>query len=374
MRIAVLGAGAMGGAAARLIARHPVELAVLDTNGVRAERTAAAAGATAVSLDGTDEALEKTLGDVDAVAACLPYRLNLRVMEASLRAGCPYADLGGLFHTTLRQLELGDRFREAGLPAVLGIGMAPGITNLLARLGSERLDTVTSVDLVNGSIDPGGFGVPYSAETILDEFTAPAMVFEGGTLREVPAASGGMRWTLPEPIGEMEAVYTLHSELATLPRTIEGVRDVRWRLALPPDVERGFRMLVDLGLASDEAVETPSGPVAPRDVLLAILARAQAPGGPPQDREGTDVRVVGTVEGLPATFLGRVLCLPPPEGIAAGAFGTALPIAVAVRWLADGRVPPGVHPPETGLPAEAFLAELASEGLRITSSVEQSLA
>jgi saccharopine dehydrogenase (NAD+, L-lysine-forming) len=362
----------MGGAAARLVARHPVDLVIVDVDGDRAGSVADALGAEARSPDPDD--LAGALDGADAVAACLPYRLNLAAMEAALAAGVPYADLGGLYHMTLRQLELDVRFREAGLPAVVGIGMAPGVTNLLARLAADRLDEVHSVDMVNGSIDPGGFGVPYSPETILDEYSLPAMVFEDGELREVPAASGGMRWILPEPIGEMEAVYTLHSELATLPRTLPGVRDVRWRLALPPAVERGFRMLADLGLASTDPVDTPDGKVIPRDLLLAVLARTPAPGGPPQDREATEVRAVGTLGGRPAVFTGLVSCQPTPERISAGAFGTALPIAVAVRWLAEGRVEPGVHPPETALDPEPFLADLAAEGLGIRVGVEERLA
>ena len=105
------------------------------------------------------------LEGVAAVAACLPYRLNLEVMEAALAAGCQYADLGGLYHVTIKQWELDPRFREAGLSAVMGIGSAPGITNVLARLGADRLDegSVRSIDLVNGAIDlsegGGEFGV-----------------------------------------------------------------------------------------------------------------------------------------------------------------------------------------------------------------------
>ena len=373
MRIAILGAGAMGSAAARLAARHEADLTIADPDAARAEALAQATGATAVAFDGSRKRLVEILRDADAVAACIPFRLNLEVMEAALEARCPYADLGGLYHMTLRQLELDERFRRAGVPAILGIGMAPGITNLLARLGADRLETVESVDLVNGSVDPGGFGVPYSPETILDEFAEPAIVFEEGEVREVPPASGGIRWTLPEPMGEMEAVYTLHSELATLPRTIEGVRAVRWRLALPPDVERGFRTLVDLGLASTEPVDVTSGQVVPRELLLAVLTRLPQPEGPPADAEATHVRVEGTSEGRPATFLGEVVCRPTAEGIGAGAFGTALPIAVAARWLADGRVGPGVHPPETALDPEAFLQDLARDGLEISLSLQERL-
>jgi lysine 6-dehydrogenase len=376
MRIAVLGAGAMGSAAARLLARHPqVDLLVLDTEAERAERTVAATGrGESRGVDVAADGLAAALRGSQALASCVPYRLNLRVMEAALEARVPYADLGGLYHTTLRQLELDDRFREAGVPAILGIGCCPGTSNVLARLAADRLDEVHTVDIFDGAAEPGsGFGVPYSAETILDEFTIPAMVFEGGELKEVPAGSGAIPYRFPEPVGELEAVYTLHSEIATLPRTIPGVRDVRWRLALPPGVAGGFRTLAELGLASEEPVDTPSGRVIPRELLRMVLARLPAREGPPQDTEALVVEATGPLRGRPAAFVGTELLRPTPEGIDAGAFGTAVPIATAARWLAEGRVPAGVHPPETAVPATEFLADLAGEGAEITVSVSESL-
>ena len=379
MRIAVLGAGAMGGAAARLLARQDdVDLLVLDADPSRAEEVAAAsprasAGTAAIG----SPSLTDALGDVQAVAACIPYRLNLPVMEACLAAGVHYADLGGLFHTTLRQWELHERFAQAGLSAVVGIGSAPGITNVLARAGADRLDagSVRTIDCLNGAIDrSGAFGVPYSAATIIDEFTLPAMVFEDGELREVPAASGAITHRFPDPIGEQEAFYTLHSEAATLPRTIPGVRDVRWRLALPQVLADGFRLLVGLGLTEETPVETSGGPVSPREVLTRALAALPAPSGPPQDVEAVEVLVTGTKDGRPATFTGTTLFRPSPEGIGAGTFGTALPIAVAARWMADGRVPPGVHPPETAFPADAFLEALVAGGVEAWTNLEERLA
>jgi lysine 6-dehydrogenase len=372
-RIAVLGAGAMGSAAAVLLARHPqVDLLVVDVNTARAAKVAERAGAEARTLE-TDESMETVLKDVSAVAACLPYRLNLDVMEAALASGCHYADLGGLFHVTLKQWELHDRFRDAGLSAVMGIGSAPGITNVLARLGADELDAVTSIDMVNGAVDlsegGGAFVVPYSAETILDEFTLPAMVFEDGELREVAAGSGVVDWAFPEPIGTQPAMYTLHSEPATLPRTVPGVRDVRWRLALPRAVHEGFAFLVEAGLASRDPVMTSGGPVVPREVLAAVLNRFSAPGGEPADREVIDVRVAGIKYGTGAVFRAVARFSPSPEGLSAGAFGTAIPIATTVRWQAEGRVPPGVHPPETAFEARAFVRDLEGEGVRVETGL-----
>ena len=83
----------------------------------------------------------------------------------------------------------------------------------------------------------------------------------------------------------------------------------------------------------------------------------------PSDREVIDVRVVGTSGGAPATYLSLASFEPSPEGLSAGAFGTAIPIATTVRWLAEGRVPAGVHPPETAFDPAAFVADLEREGV-----------
>jgi hypothetical protein len=83
--------------------------------------------------------------------------------------------------------------------------------------------------------------------------------------------------------------------------------------------------------------------------------------------------VSGTRDGRSAAFLGRATFKPTPEGISAGAFGTAVPIATAARWLAGGRVLPGVHPPETALPPQEFLEDLAAEGVLLTAALEENL-
>src|SRR4029453_9838918 len=97
-QIAVLGAGAMGSAAAMLLARHDdVDLLVLRFAARAAARVRERGGAEGRGFDAHAEGLASVLKGVAAVAACLPYRLNLEVMEAALAAGGPYAGPGGLY-------------------------------------------------------------------------------------------------------------------------------------------------------------------------------------------------------------------------------------------------------------------------------------
>lgn len=362
----------MGRVASRLLGRRQdVDVFVIDADDDRSKKVAAEVGGEARTFDVAAGELAGALEGISAVASCLPYRLNLKAMEAALAAKCHYADLGGLYRMTKRQLELNDRFREAGISAVLGIGSAPGLTNVLARLGTDRLDRAVSVDLVDGAIvKDGGFGVPYSADTVLDEFSLPAIVFENGEIQEVAAGSGETTWEFPEPLGGLTAVYTLHSELATLPQAIPGVRDVRWRLALPSEIHSGFKLLTSVGLGGTVPVETSSGPVVPRDLLLALLQALPDPVGPPSDVEMIDVRVSGEKEGRSASF-SSLLTLRPQGDMSAGAFGTALPITIATRWMTEGKVESGVHPPESAFDPELFMEDVTAEGIELKVRLEE---
>src|SRR5262245_32367436 len=196
--VAVLGAGAMGRAVVYDLARagHPVR--ILDSDRAAAQRVARRYGRAASSVREADAAdpaaLARALAGAGVLVNCAPYRLNLAVMDAALRARCHYVDLGGLFHTTRRQLRRDREFRRAGLLAVLGMGSAPGITNVLARAAADPLRRVRTIRVYNGGADFTRYASPlpfaFSPATVLDEFTLSPMVFERGRFRATPPLSG----------------------------------------------------------------------------------------------------------------------------------------------------------------------------------------
>src|SRR5438093_9590549 len=157
-----------------------------------------------------------------AVINCTQHDFNLLVMRAALRAGVHYLDLGGLFHWTRRQLKLDRQFKRAGLTAILGMGCAPGITNVMTRAAVERLGGAKSVKIRVGSKDfnPSP-GFPYSAQTIFEELTLTPWIVEGGKFREVKPRTGWELVSFPRPVGPQWVVRTRHSEVATLPVTFK---------------------------------------------------------------------------------------------------------------------------------------------------------
>ena len=303
MRVAVVGGGGgMGRVTATDLARSPgVEEVRIVERDEEAARVVANALGEPVRAVAASRGFAEALDGVDGVVNAASHRLNVEVMEACLAVGAHYTDLGGLFHWALRQYELDDRFREAGLAAAISMGSAPGLTNMLAAACCERLETVESIEIADAFVpgreaDPEDpYVPPYAASTIIDEFTEPAMVFVDGELREVPAGSGGRIYEFPE--GSVECVYTIHSEPATLPRSYadKGIRQVEWRLGLPAlDIQR-LRSFIAAGLTSTDPVLVGDADVVPRDALVAVLARQARTVAPPDDPDAVEwFRVVVT--------------------------------------------------------------------------------
>ncbi|MEN9246189.1 MAG: saccharopine dehydrogenase NADP-binding domain-containing protein, partial [Thermostichales cyanobacterium SRBZ-1_bins_19] len=182
------------------------------------------------------------LQGADVVINMTPYRLNLKVMEAAWLAQTHYVDLGGLFHVTRQQLAWQERFQAIGKTALLGMGAAPGISNILARYGAEELVGVREIHILVGHLDktvydpPPLFPVSYSLATILEELSAPPAIFTEGEWRFLEPLAGGGAVVFPRPIGRQNPIYTLHSEVATLPLSFaeRGIQEVSFRIALDP--------------------------------------------------------------------------------------------------------------------------------------------
>ncbi len=277
--------------------------------------------------------LRRALAGAAVCVNCVDYRLNVDVMRACLEVGAHYVDLGGLFHVTRTQLALDGEFAARRLTAVIGMGSAPGKTNLLARAAVERLGSAPrGLSIWAVTRDPAAddhpLPAPYSVQTLLDELRLRPMIVTGGALRDVDPLSGRAERNFPEPVGAAEGVYTLHSELATLPLAYPTLEEASFRLCLSPGLLEKLLTLRD-GEHPEPYVQSPAS-------VAVHLVEA---------RNGTSA-----VEGMTLTRGGS-------------ARSTSEPAARAAVEIAAGRLSaPGVHPPEAAIDdAEAFLALLDTE-------------
>jgi hypothetical protein len=279
------------------------------------------------------ESVAGAIRDCSVCVNCADYRLNLEVMRGCLAAGVNYVDLGGLYHMTRKQLELHGELRAAGLTAILGLGSAPGKTNLLARAAVERLGKEPrSLQIWAVTRDPAAadhpFPAPYSVRTLLDELQMRPMVVREGSVTDVEPLSGEAEHDFPEPIGRATGIYTLHSELATLPDRYPTLEEASFRLCLTPGLLAKL-----LALREGEEPEPYTQSAASVAVHLVEVSNGSGP-----------------VVGMTVTRGGS-------------ARSTSEPPARAAVELSDGRLgEPGVHPPEEAIPdPEGFLALLDTE-------------
>jgi Saccharopine dehydrogenase NADP binding domain len=285
-------------------------------------------------VDASDaDAVAEALSGCAVCVNCVDYRLNPAVMRGALEAGAHYVDLGGLYHVTKLQLELDADFRARGLGAVLGMGSAPGKTNLLARAAVARLgEEPRSLEIWAATRDPAAeghpFPAPYSVRTLLDELSMRPVVVEDGEAVELEPLSGEATRELPEPVGAATGIYTLHSELATLPSAFPTLEQASFRLCLSPG-------LLEKLLALEEGDEPE--PYEQSSASVAVhLVEARA--------------VRRRAVGWTITRGGS-------------ARSTSEPAARAAVELLEGRLSvAGAHAPETAIPdPEAFLSLLETE-------------
>lgn len=359
MRVAVLGAG---GTIAPAIVRDLAEsaevesLRLLDLDRERAERVAEEQGggkARASSADARDPGgLERALDGSDLLINSASYRINLDAMRACLHARCHYLDLGGLYWMTSRQLALNEEFEHAGLIAVLGIGSAPGKTNLMAAKAmselcdgepNPRLDAVHVAAAGRDLEPPQGESFPYALQTLLDEVTMAPIAIRGDEPVELEPLSAGGEIDFGKPIGNARSLHTIHSEMLTFPPSF-GCGEASFRLSLSPPVEDRLR---ELAGASPEEV-------------AAAAAAALPPSG-----QTVSVHVVDAIREDRAI---RMRSVTPPHrrwGLGGGIVSTATPIAAAARLISRGLISAqGVHPPEACIDPDLMFAELQDRGVR----------
>ena len=383
------GAGAMG----RITVRDLVETCATTDEVVVADYDLARATALAASFQGgsyprvravridvTDRAAAaRALAGSFVVVNAVQYQLNLDVMEAALAAGAHYVDMGGLFHVTRKQLLLDARFKAAGRTALLGMGAAPGIANLLARHGAEQLDEVREIHIRVGGMDRTRYRdapalpVSYSLKTILEEFSMEPAVFTRGEFRFVEPMSGATPHRFPAPVGLRHPMFTIHSEVATLPLSFRdrGVREVSFKIAFDPEFIDRVRFLRDLGMASSEPVDVGGVQVRPIDVANKV-AMSQRPArriGRLDQYEVVRAIVTGLSGGRKATWVVDLHT----RGMPAWGIGldidTGSPPAVAAQMLAAGEITvTGAVPPEVAVPCAPFFKRLRPRKMEVVAT------
>jgi len=376
VKILVLGgAGAMGMVTARDLAESQSvsEVILGDVDTKKAEHVAKWIESKKVSVKqvGDRASLLKAMKEADAVANATPYHLNLEMTKNAIEAKKDLTDLGGVYYMTLRQLELNDAAEKAGITVAIGCGLAPGIADILAKCGVDKLDRVEEVHIRYGEVNLTPAKYKWTFRTVLEEYTSGPVIYEKGKFRQLPPFSGKHTVKFPDPIGERPCCYALYSGIATLPSTInKGVKIVDCAMTYTEEDEQRIKVLNEMNLTKTKPILLDSVKISPREFLLRV---APPPDVNAKDVAGILVEVTGAKEGesVKCTY-SLVYQYNEKYDVSALAYLTGVPLSIVSQMLAKGDIEQkGVLPPETAIKPKAIISELSKRGININETIQR---
>ena len=394
MRILVVGTGGVGSAFAAIAQRREaferVVLADLDESRPRAvcERLGEPDRFAPARVDASDgDGIVELIRQVrpDAVLNATDPRFNPPIFDACLRARVTYLDMAMTLsepHPTRPHeetgIKLGDyqferdaAWQEAGLLALVGIGVEPGAADVFARHAADELfAAVDEVGVRDGSnlvVEGYAFAPTFSIWTTIEECLNPPVVWERerGWFTTEPFSEPEV-FDFPEGIGPVECVNVEHEEVLLVPRWVD-CRRVTFKYGLGEEFVSVLKTLHRLGLDAKEPVSVGGVEVAPRDVVAAVLPDPATLGERMTGKTCAGTLVSGTgTDGRPRrTYLYHVVdneWSMREYGVQAVVWQTALNPVAALELLAAGEWRgTGVLGPEA-FPARPFLAKLAELG------------
>lgn len=323
MRVAVIGLGALGTRAARQLAStDEVEQVVLaDVDAGRVEEVAGSLGAKAVTRDGSDHSVP----DADVVLLAGPVGTHAPAAAELVSRGIAVVSTSDQVHEVRTILDLGPEAEARGTAVVAGAAFSPGLTCVLARLASDRLDQIDEIHVARM-----GTGGPACARQHHAALGGTALDWRDGGWQQRAAGSGRELSWFPDPIGAADCYRAELPDALLLVPAFPGVGRVTARLA----ATRRDRLTARLPMLR---------PPHPEGGLGAIRVEVRGRGA-----EGISVQILGAMD---------------RPGIAGGAVA-----ALTAVELGAGR---GLIAGASGLAAmvepKPFLRELARRGVKVAS-------
>ncbi|HET9231725.1 MAG TPA: saccharopine dehydrogenase C-terminal domain-containing protein [Vitreimonas sp.] len=381
MHILVLGGGLMGPAAAAEALRDPATSSVtvadisqsnLDACMARLAREPRAERLRIEVADVSDaSAINRLLVRVDAVISALPWAVARGVMEAAAQRGAPVIDLARV--PDAEWVSAQARLSNARSLVVLGCGVEPGLTEILARHLAEQLDEVDEVHIKCGGVPehptgPLGYKIVFGGRS-LPLKPADGYAVENGKLASVPRYSG-VEPVAFDGLGELEAWHEGFMpwllDLQCMTNLKRGTqKTIRW-----PGYAAKATFLKEAGLLNAEPIEVDGVRVSPKRVLDAVLEAAVRMSDADRDITLLRVDVVGRSGGRPRAL--RAEMADRHDGVFTSmARTTAFTASIVARLAAAGRLARPPRSPATpeqvvvGAAFDELIAALAASGVRI---------
>ncbi len=341
------------------------------------ERTGRVVATAKVDADNPEEtaALIRQTGARLLINVALPYQ-DLNLMDACLLAGCDYMDTANYEPLDVAKFEYSwqweyqDRFKDAGLTALLGSGFDPGVTNVFTAWAlKHHFDEIHTLDIidVNGGNHGKAFATNFNPEINIREVTAECRHWENGEFVETPPMSHHQAFTCPDDVGTYQIYRMYHEELESLVRHIPTIRRAQFWMSFSPNYLKHLEVLQNVGMTRIDPVTYNGVEIVPLQFLKAVLPNPGDLGQSTKGRTCIGNVITGIKDGRPRAIYIYNICdheaCFAEVGSQAISYTTGVPAMIGAKQILAGDWrQPGVWNIEQHDP-DAFMEDLGSYGL-----------
>lgn len=268
MKIAVLGAGLVGGPMAADLAAD-FDVTLFDFNQANLDRFQLPRLTKETADFSNPETVKEKVKPFDLVVNALPGFMGFQTFKAAIEAGKNIIDIAFFAEDPL---PLDALAKEKGVTAIMDIGVAPGMSNVLTGYGAHLLDeTDTALTYVGGLPVirqwPYEYKAVFSPVDVIEEYTRPARYIENGQMVIRPALSDAELMEFPG-VGTLESFNS--DGIRSLAFTIKAKNIKEKTLRYPGHIEK-MAVLRETGFFSQEAIEINGTKIRPLDFTAKLL-------------------------------------------------------------------------------------------------------
>lgn len=208
----------------------------------------------------------------------LPYQ-DLTIMDACLATKVHYVDTANYEPLDTAKFEYKwqwayrEKFKEAGITALLGSGFDPGVTGVFSAYAlKHHFDEIHYIDILDANAGDHGhhFATNFNPEINIREITSKGRYFEDGKFVETEPMEIKRVYNFPE-IGEKDMYLLYHEELESLALNIPGIKRIRFFMTFSEKYLTHLRVLENVGMTSIEPINFEGKEIVPIQFLKAIL-------------------------------------------------------------------------------------------------------
>lgn len=258
--------------------------------------------------------IEKVKPDI-VINVALPYQ-DLTIMDACLATKVDYVDTANYEPEDTAKFEYKwqwayrDRFKEAGITALLGSGFDPGVTSVFSAYAQKHyFDEIHSIDILDANAGDHGypFATNFNPEINIREITANGSYFENGKFIETEPLSIKSVYDFPQ-IGEKDIYLLHHEEMESLALNIKGIKKIRFWMTFGQSYLTHLKVLENVGMTSIEPIEFEGKQIVPLQFLKAVLPDPASLG--PRTKGKTNIGCIfqGVKDGKPLTYYVYNIC------------------------------------------------------------------